>query len=88
MSASPPELAILKAFRVIVKAYYTQIVPKHTKIFDTLEKAEAYKEILGTEVVWNTAVKVDIEDVFCVCETTSDNSQQYYLLEGETIKID
>jgi hypothetical protein len=81
------ELSILKAFRVIVKAYHTQIVPKHTKVFDTIEKAEEYKDILGREVVWNTPVKVDVEEVYCVKEEIND-STKYYLLEGQIIKID
>ena len=87
MSTNTTELAILKAYRVVVKAYYTQIVPKHTKVFDTIEKAEEYKDILGKEVIWNTAVKVDIEEVYCIHENSGDSSK-YYLLEGETVKID
>jgi hypothetical protein len=76
---------LVKGFRVIVKAYHTQIIPKHTKVFDTEDKANAYKDILSNEVIWNTAVKVDIETVYMIYDTDEGN---YFLLGGNHIKFD
>jgi len=79
-------IVLKKCFRVIVKAYHTQIVPKHTKIFESEEQAVEYKEILSKEVIWNTAVSVEIEHVFMVQDT--DTTDKNFLLEGEFVRID
>lgn len=76
---------LAKGFRVVVKAYHTQVVPKHTKVFDTQDKADAYKDILTKEVIWNTAVTVDIETVYMIYDKSE---KKYYLLDGKYIKIE
>lgn len=78
-------MELAKGFRVVVKAYHTQVVPKHTKVFDTEDKADAYKDILTKEVIWNTAVKVDVETVYMIYDK---NEKKYYLLDGSYIKIE
>jgi hypothetical protein len=68
---------------VQVKAYHTQVVPKHTKIFETEAQAEVYKEILSTEVIWNTAVAIDILPVYCIRDEFG-----VFKLSGSFVKIE
>ena len=74
---------IHKAYQVRVVAYHKQIVPKHTKNFESEEKALAYKDVLSKEVIWNTSVSVDIVPIFFV-----KDEKRLFMLNGEFVNIE
>ncbi len=75
-------IEIEKVYMVKVLVYGTQIVPKHTKYFKTTDAALQYKDFLTNEVLWNTIVKIEIEDRYILKDNTNT-----YLLEGSFITI-
>ena len=72
-----------KGFEVRVLAYHKHVVPKHTKIFDDEVKANAYKDILTKEVIWNTAVTIKVSEVYYVFD-----QEKKYLLSGDFVNIE
>jgi len=73
-------MILKKGYQVLVKAYHKQIVPKHTKIFENIEQATAYKDIITKEVIWNSAVNVEIVEIYYV-----DDSINKFMLSGQFI---
>lgn len=72
-----------KAYQVQVKAYKTKLVPKHTKIFDTEEKALSYKTELENNVMWNTPVSIETVSVYLINDGNTN-----YLLQGNYISVE
>jgi hypothetical protein len=71
-----------KVYIVKVFVYTTEIVPKYTKYYSNLEAATQYKEFLETEVLWNTEIKISIEDGYVV-----KDGVHAFLLNGQFVNI-
>lgn len=73
---------VKKGYKVYVKAYQKQLVPKFTKLFLSIEEATTYQDFLSSEAIWNTPVSVHVDTVFYV-----EDNNQYYILDGELVVV-
>jgi hypothetical protein len=74
-------MQVEKVYQVLVKAYHKQEVPKHTKYFDTEEKANIHKEEL-LSYIWNTSVSVEVIPVYSVIDGNTK-----YILNGSYVTV-
>jgi hypothetical protein len=74
-------MQVEKIYQVLVKAYHKQEVPKHTKYFDTEEKANIHKQELSG-YLWNTSVSIEVKPVYSV-----NDGNIKYLLNGTFVSL-
>jgi hypothetical protein len=74
-------MQIEKIYRVVVKAYSQQEVPKYTKFFDDENSATTYKDELSG-FLWNTPVNIEIETVYIV-----EDGNKKFILQGHFVDI-